>query len=135
MIWTWIVRHKCQKRKRLADEAERENKLNRQFHADRPNQIWLTDITYIKTVKDGWTYLATVLDMCTHKIVGHSHARTMTAQLALDVVLNAHRKQGYPKDVLLHSDQGSQYTSELVVHTATRLGMRLLCHGCVNSFL
>jgi len=69
--------------------------------------------------------LATVLDMCTRKIVGHSHARTMTAQLALDAVLDAHRKQGYPQNVLLHSDQGSQYTSHLVVQTATRLGMRL----------
>ena len=63
--------------------------------------------------------------MCTRKIVGHSYSRTMTAQLALDAVLDAHRKQGYPENVLLHSDQGSQYTSELVVQTATRLGMRL----------
>jgi len=49
----------------------------------------------------------------------------MTAQLAANALLDACRKQGYPKDVLLHSDQGSQYTSDLVVQLATRMNMRL----------
>jgi transposase InsO family protein len=120
-----VVRYRCRKRKPSTDDVERENQLKRQFHADRPNQIWLTDITYIKTVRDGWTYLAVVLDMCSRKAAGWSYGRSMTAQLALDALLAAHRNQGHPKDVLLHSDQGSQYTSELVTHTATRLGMRL----------
>jgi transposase InsO family protein len=120
-----IVRHKCRIVRHQENDIKRENRLKRQFHAERPNQIWLTDITYIKTVKDGWTYLAVVLDMCTRKAVGWSYGRAMTAQLANDALLAGYRNQGYPDDVLLHSDQGSQYTSDLVVQTATRLGMRL----------
>jgi transposase len=107
------------------DDVKRQNLLNRQFQADKPNQIWLTDITYIRTLKNGWTYLAVVLDMCTRKIIGYSYSKNMTAELATDALIDACRKQGYPKDVLLHSDQGSQYTSALFVQTATRLNMRL----------
>ena len=120
-----IVRHKCRVVRHQGNDIKRENRLKRQFWAERPNQIWLTDITYIKTARDGWTYLAVVLDMCTRKAVGWSYGRTMTAQLANDALLAAHRNQGYPDDVLLHSDQGSQYTSDLVVQSAIRLGMRL----------
>jgi len=120
-----IIRHKYVNGKRKTDTTERENLIKRQFRAEKPNQIWLSDITYIKTAKNGWTYLAVVLDMCTRKVVGFSYSRHMTAQLAADAVLDACRKQGYPNDVLLHSDQGSQYTSDLVVKTASSLGMRL----------
>jgi transposase InsO family protein len=120
-----IICPKYRRHSRITDDVERQNLLKRQFQADKPNQIWLTDITYIKTQRDGWTYLAVVLDMCTRKVVGYSHGRNMTAQLAVDALLDACRKQDYPKDVLLHSDQGSQYTSELFVQTAECLNMRL----------
>lgn len=120
-----IICPKYRHHSRITGDVYRQNLLNRQFQAAKPNLIWLTDITYIKTQRDGWTYLAVVLDMCTRKVVGYSYGRNMTAQLAVDALLDACRKQDYPNDVLLHSDQGSQYTSELFVQTAKRLNMRL----------
>jgi len=120
-----VICPKYRHNRRSADNAERQNLLNRQFQAEKPNQIWLTDITYVKTQKNGWTYLAVVLDMCTRKVVGYGYSKNMTAELVSDALIDACRKQGYPKDVLLHSDQGSQYTSDLFVQTAKNLNMRL----------
>ena len=120
-----IICRKYRQRSRSVDNVERQNLIKRQFHADKPNKIWLTDITYVWTTRNGWTYLAVVLDLCTKKAVGYGYSKNMTAQLATEALMNACKKQGFPKDVTLHSDQGSQYTSELFIQTALRLNMRL----------
>jgi len=120
-----VVCSKYRSRKSGGDDPERVNVLRRRFKTEKPNQVWLADITYIRTRKDGWTYLAVVLDLCTRKVVGHSYGRNMTAELAVESLLNAWRGQGFPQNVLLHTDQGSQYTSDLCVQTAIRLNMRL----------
>jgi transposase InsO family protein len=113
------------KRSRETDKAERPNLLNRQFYAEKPNQVWLSDITYIKTLYSGWTYLAVVLDMCTRKVVGYSYSKTMTAELTIDALRNACKNQGYPKNVLFHSDQGSQYTSHEFIRAANSMNVSL----------
>ena len=79
------------------------NLLDRQFWADQPNQIWLADITYVPT-REGWLYLATVLDLHSRKIVGWAMSNRMTRQLAI-------WKRKPPKGFLHHSDRGSQYCS------------------------
>jgi transposase InsO family protein len=86
------------------------NLLNRQFSAERPNEKWLTDITYIST-KEGWLYLATVLDVCSRRVVGWAMDRHMDEGLverALQMAA-AHRQPG--EGVLHHSDRGSQYAA------------------------
>lgn len=86
------------------------NLLNRQFSAERPNEKWLTDITYIPT-KEGWLYLATVLDVCSRRVVGWSMDKNMDEGLverALQMAA-AHRQPG--EGVLHHSDRGSQYAA------------------------
>ena len=107
------------------DVIDRPNLLSRRFYADKPNQVWLSDITYIRTHCDGWTYLAVVLDMCTRKVVGYSYSKTMTADLTIDALKKACKNQGYPRNVLLHSDQGSQYTAQSYIDVANNLNMCL----------
>jgi transposase InsO family protein len=89
------------------------NLLAQDFTANRPNQKWLADITYIDT-DEGWLYLALVMDLFSRTIVGWSMADHMRAELVQLALLMALGRR-LPTDALLHhSDQGSQYTSSLV---------------------
>jgi putative transposase len=89
-----------------------ENKLNREFQADKPNQKWVTDITYLHT-SDGWLFLAVVMDLFSRMIVGWAFAHTLETKLVLDALAmaRAHRKPDSEKGLLHHSDRGSQYAS------------------------
>ena len=83
--------------------------VDRDFSAPGPNQLWVADITYVPTAA-GFLYLAIVLDAWSRKIVGWSMANHLRAELVLDAMAMA-IGQRRPKDVIHHSDQGSQYTS------------------------
>lgn len=87
------------------------NVLDRRFSADRPNQKWVADFTYIWTA-EGWLYVAAVVDLFSRRVVGWSMKAEMTAQLVTDALLMAIWRRGRPGALLHHSDQGSQYTSE-----------------------
>jgi putative transposase len=87
------------------------NVLDRQFTADRPNQKWVADFTYIWTA-EGWLYVAAVIDLFSRRVVGWSMSDTMAAQLVTDALIMAIWRRGKPDALLHHSDQGSQYTSE-----------------------
>lgn len=86
------------------------HRLQREFNPDAPNITWVTDITYIKT-HEGWLYLAVVLDLFSRKVIGWSMQSMMTKQLVLDALLMAVWRRKPTTKVLVHSDQGSQYTS------------------------
>ena len=86
------------------------NHLNREFEAQKPNERWVTDITYIRT-HEGFLYLATVLDLFSRQIVGWSMKPRMSTDLIMDALLMASWKRRPKQEVLIHSDQGSQYTS------------------------
>lgn len=86
------------------------NVLNRDFYAASPNQKWVSDITYIWT-DEGWVYLATVIDLYSRAVVGWSIQSTMTADLVSNALLMALWRRGFPRDVMCHSDRGSQYCS------------------------
>lgn len=87
-----------------------ENLLNREFTAKRPNQKWVSDITYIPT-DEGWLYLAGILDLCGREIVGWAMDARMTKELVIKCLKQARGRRGNPTDILLHSDRGSQYCS------------------------
>jgi putative transposase len=97
------------------DRGERsavaDNVLDRQFQADGPNQKWVADFTYIWTA-EGWLYVAVVLDLYSRRVVGWSMQAAMTSQLVADALMMAVWRRGKPVELLHHSDQGSQYTSE-----------------------
>lgn len=86
------------------------NLLDRQFSADRMNQVWLSDITYVATA-EGWLYLAVVLDLYSRKIVGWSMQPTLARQLVLDALQMALGRRRPQSGWLHHSDRGSQYAS------------------------
>jgi transposase InsO family protein len=87
-----------------------ENVLNQEFTASKPNEKWVTDITYIPTM-EGWLYLASVMDLYSRKIVGWHMSDRMTKELVLQALQQAHGRQQPDAAVLHHSDRGSQYAS------------------------
>ncbi len=93
--------------------TEKDNILNQDFTATGINQKWCTDITYIHTQKDGWTYLASVMDLYSRKIIGWAYDTNMSADLALKAVKNACLNVANPERIVLQSDLGTQYTSDI----------------------
>ena len=88
-----------------------DNTLDRQFEVDAPDRIWVTDITYIKT-HEGWSYLAVVIDLFSRRVVGGSMQSRMTSDLALQALLSAVWRRKPKAQVMIHSDQGSQFTGK-----------------------
>ncbi len=86
------------------------NRVDQQFEAERPNAIWVTDITFIRTY-EGWLYLAIVLDLFSRQVVGWSMSSRMQSDLVLRALLMAVWRRRPQQEVIVHSDQGTQYTS------------------------
>ena len=86
------------------------NTLDRQFNPTYPNQIWVTDITYIRT-HEGWLYLAVVVDLFSRQVVGWSMDSRMNKDLVLQALLAAVWRRKPKQPIMVHSDQGSQFTS------------------------
>jgi putative transposase len=99
------------------------NLLHRDFHAERPDAVWVSDITYIWT-RQGWMYLAAILDLYARKVVGWSLAERMTASLVCDALDSAVRLRRPPPDLVFHSDRGSQYASHVFRRRLARHRMR-----------
>jgi len=86
------------------------NLLNRKFTAERPNQKWVTDISYIPTAQ-GNCYLSIIRDLYDNSIVSYQMSKDMTVKLVLDTVKKAMKKEKVTAELQLHSDQGAQYIS------------------------
>ena len=86
------------------------NVLERKFEVDSPNRVWAGDVTYLRTT-DGWLYLAVIIDLCSRKVVGWSMSTRLKKELCLDALQMALWRRRPDKDLLHHSDRGSQYTS------------------------
>jgi len=86
------------------------NRLQRRFATKAPDDTWLTDITHIRT-HEGWLYLAVVVDLFSRKVVGWSMQSRITKELVLNALLMAVWRRNPKSKVMVHSDQGSQYTS------------------------
>jgi putative transposase len=86
------------------------NTLDRQFDVETPDSVWVTDITYIRTL-EGFAYLAVVIDLYSRRVVGWSLQGRQTTDLVLQALLMAVWRRKPRNKVLIHSDQGSQFTS------------------------
>jgi transposase InsO family protein len=86
--------------------------LKRNFTAERPHQVWTSDITYIWTA-EGWIYLAVILDLCTRAIIGWATSERIDAQLVCTAFQRAVWQYHPGQPVIFHSDRGSQYTSRM----------------------
>ncbi|MDN6617999.1 MAG: IS3 family transposase, partial [Enterococcus sp.] len=109
-----IIRKKYRPATNHEKVTSRENLLKQDFSTTSINQKWAADITYIHTKKEGWTYLASVMDLYSRKIIGYSYGKQMTTSIVVDAfhqaVQNQQLKDG--KHLILQTDLGTQYTSD-----------------------
>jgi transposase InsO family protein len=95
------------------------NLLDRNFIATRPNQKWVTDVTYILT-QQGWAYLSTIKDLFDSFIVGHVFSHNNSIAMVTATVKQAQQTEKVTAGLILHSDQGHQYTSQAYHDVLTR---------------
>ncbi len=122
--------------------VERENLLKQNFTATKINEKWVGDITYIYTLKDGWCYLASVMDLYTRKIVGHLFSKIMDASVAIAALDNAYTLQQPVGSAIFHSDLVVQYTSTEFLNRLKKYRMKSsnsrkghnYDNACIESF-
>jgi putative transposase len=108
----------------LADpQRRREDLVRRQFSAQGPNQLWVSDITYVRTWA-GWLYLAVILDVYSRRVVGWSLGEQMKADLAISALQMAVQTRRPAAGLIHHSDRGSQYTSSAYGELLRKYGAR-----------
>ncbi|EQD41355.1 integrase catalytic subunit, partial [mine drainage metagenome] len=96
--------------------------VERQFIAERPDALWVADVTYVPTL-EGFLYLAIVLDVYSHLVVGWAMAGRLASRLVLQALEVAYAERG-PRAVIHHSDHGSEYTAIAFGTRCTKLGVR-----------
>lgn len=109
------------------------NMLNGSFRAEKKNQIWTSDITYIWT-NEGWLYLAVVLDVYNREIIGWSLNQRASADLVLNALTMAINNRKPEAGIILHSDRGSQYTSARFRNTLAHFGFIQSMSGKGNCY-
>lgn len=87
------------------------NLLNREFNRGMPNEVWTSDITYIRTT-EGWLYLATIMDIYSRKVIGWQLDKSLNSGLVERALGNALSARKIKRGIIFHSDQGIQYASE-----------------------
>lgn len=92
-----------------------ENKVNQEFDVEAPNQLWVTDITYIRTL-EGFIYLNTIMDMFSRKIISYRMDDSMTVDLTLNTLKEAIALRQPGKELVHHSDRGSQYCAQSYIN-------------------
>lgn len=109
--------------KKVENEGKK-NLLNQEFQAEKLRTKMVSDITYIYVRNYGWTYLATVEDLCSRAIIGYSYGKTIDADLVIEAIKNAQKKGKFKEQAIFHSDLGSQYTSKKVEEDLKEMGLR-----------
>lgn len=117
------------------------NLLNREFDVSKPNAVWVTDITYIRTC-EGWLYLGVIIDLFSRQVVGWSMSDRINTDLVLNAITMAIWRRKPKHQVIVHSDQGCQYTSydwQSMLETnnlTVSMSRRGNCHdnACAESF-
>jgi len=106
------------------------NLLGQRFQSDAINRVWVADISYV-TTEEGFLYLATVMDLCSRRIVGWSMSSSITRELALDALWMAVRQCNPQVGLIHHSDRGVQYASEEYQNALKSYDMRcsMSCRG------
>ena len=96
---------------RKHSDAVADNLLNMNFNPVSANQVWASDVTYLKT-GEGWMYLAVVMDLYSRRIVGWHIDKRMTTDLISKALIKAYNLRQPARGLVFHSDRGSQYTSK-----------------------
>ncbi|MFW1977060.1 IS3 family transposase, partial [Acinetobacter baumannii] len=119
-----VWRGKNKQTTRSRDDQKRADDLvKRNFTADHPDQLWVSDFTYIQT-HSGWVYTAFIIDVFSRAIVGWKVSTRMNTDMVLDALEQALHDRGMPKNVIHHSDRGVQYLSIRYTHRLEAANLR-----------
>lgn len=125
-----------EKWKRTTKPSKREaakNLVQQKFTVSSPNSVWVSDITYVYT-REGWLYVAVILDLFSRKIVGLCMRERMESSLVEQALQQALQHRNPPKGLIHHSDRGSQYTSESFAKMTERHGIVLSMSSTGNCY-
>ena len=131
-----IVSIKFPKKKNSMSHKEKSLIVNltKNIYLSSINQVWTTDITYIKTIDDGWVYLSSIMDLFSRKIIAWNVEPNMKKETVLKTLNMAFKLRNYPHNVIIHSDKGSQYRSfafrKLVTKNFCLFSYTSLNHSC-----
>lgn len=117
------VRPEAKQQFKKQQQEQKKNWLERSFTAQRPNQTWVSDITYFR-VEGYWIYLCIVLDLYSRRIVGFKVSKNASTNLVTATFRAAYEERGRPKDLTFHSDRGTQYTSKAMTALLQKCGVR-----------
>lgn len=95
-----------------ADGKYYKDKLRQKFKTNKPKEVWVGDITYIRTSM-GWVYLAVVIDLFNREVIGYAISKKINAELVRQALANAIAKEGKAEGLIFHSDRGCQYSSKI----------------------
>ncbi len=140
------IRAKSKRKFRVTTDSKHDlpvapNLLDRNFSPEKPNQVWASDLTYVWT-KEGWLFLAVIVDLYSRQVVGWSLDKTMTRELVCSALRQAYFRRQPGTGLVFHSDRGSQYCSREFRRLLTQYRMlqsqsrRANCwdNACVESF-
>lgn len=103
------------------EQGECKNLLEQKFNPQKPNLVWASDITFIK-VAGRFVYLCVIIDLYARKVIAYKTSANIDTKLVIDTFSQAYKKRKYPKDVMFHSDRGSNYTSKEFRNTLDNVG-------------
>lgn len=132
------IRAKTKKRFKITTDSTRTknaspNLVKQEFHAERPNQLWTSDMTYVWTL-EGWLYLAVILDVYGRRIVGYAMSHRIDAALVAQAIRCALTHRTIAPGLVFHSDRGSQYASDTVRTILTAHKMDQSMSGAGNCY-
>lgn len=117
------VRTDAKKQFKRKQQYAKQNLLKREFSAEHPNQIWVSDITYFK-VKSYWVYLCIILDLYSRKVIGWRVSKHMSTHLVTTTFKTTFQERGRPQSLTFHSDRGSQYVSKTLTGLFQQCGVK-----------
>lgn len=119
----YSVRVDAKKQFKRKQQYAKQNLLKREFSAEHPNQIWVSDITYFK-VKSYWVYLCIILDLYSRKIIGWRVSRHMSTHLVTTTFKATFQERGRPQNLIFHSDRGGHYVSKTLIELFQQCGVK-----------
>lgn len=118
----WSVFGKKTRKAKTPGPPVHDDLVNRVFTAEKPDQLWFSDLTEHPT-GEGTLYLCAVKDACSTRIVGYSISDRMKARIAVDAITSAAQRRGEVAGCIVHTDRGSQFRSRKVQRALRRLGL------------
>ena len=117
------IRPDAKKQFKKRQQYKKQNLLEQQFTVERPNQIWVSDITYFK-INDYWLYFCMILDLFSRRVIGYRVSHNASTHLVTSTFRDAYQARGNPIGLTFHSDRGAQYTSATLTELLQKCGAK-----------